>query len=323
MRALFLLLVASCASGTPTATATSTSTSTATSTSTSTATSTPTASATPTPDSSVRLLDHGAEPLRPLRYAWHADRKELMTAELRTTVSMVDADVHQDTQMPPLHVVIAIDPQSVTPDGDLRFAWRVVRASADQDAGSASPQVAEAWRQQIAPLEHLSGNAIVGPDGLSKGVTVDPESRAAPDAEMVAQVLQMLRDYVAPLPAEPVGKGARWQRVTTLRAKNGNATQTDTYTLTELHDDKGKLDDVVAQTASPQLLPSPGGPGSVPPPERVDSLLTSGTEKLAFDLGRIVSQAKFDGTTAMSLSSQSRALSMVMHVGITVSGEPR
>jgi len=312
-----VVLCAACSKG---------STATSTTTTTETAAPTPTASATPTADSptaTVRLLDHGTEPLRPLRYAWHSDRKELMTAELRTTVSMVDADVHQDTQMPPLHVVIAIDPQSVTPDGDLRFTWRVLRASADRDAGSASAQVAEAWRQQIAPLEHLSGSAVVGPDGLSKGVTVDPESHAAPDAEMVAQVLQMLRDYVAPLPAEPVGTGAKWQRATTLRAKNGNATQTDTYTLSELHGDKGKLDDVVAQTASPQLLPSAGGPGSVPPPERVDSLLTSGTETLAFDLGRIVSQAKFDGTTAMSLSSQSRALSMVMHVGITVSGEPR
>jgi hypothetical protein len=271
----------------------------------------------------VRLLAHGSEPLRPLRYTWHADRKELLTAELRTTVSMIDADVHQDTQMPPLHVVIAIDPQSVTPGGDLRFAWRVMRASADQDAGRAPPQVSAAWRQQIAPVEHLSGNAIVGPDGVSKGITLEPESHAPPDAEMVAQVLQMLSDYVAPLPVEPVGTGARWQRVTTLHAKNGNATQTDTYTLTELHGDQGRLDDVVAQTASPQLLPSPGGSGSASPPGRVDSLLTSGTETLTFDLGRIVSQAKFDGTTAMSLSSQSRALSMVMHVGIVVSGETR
>jgi len=246
-----------------------------------------------------------------------------MTVELRTTVSMVDADVHQDTQMPPLHVVIAIDPQSVMPSGDLRFAWHVLRASADQDAGGASAQVSEAWRLQIAPVEHLSGNAIVGPDGLSKGVTIDATNHAPADAEMVAQVVQMLRDYVAPLPTEPVGTGARWQRVTTLRAKNGNATQTDTYTLAELHGDKGKLDDVVAQTSSPQLLPPTGGPDSVAPPQRVDSLLTSGTTTLAFDLGRIVAQARFDGTTAMSLSSESRALSMVMHIGILVSGEAR
>ena len=76
-------------------------------------------------------------------------------------------------------------------------------------------------------------------------------------------------------------------------------------------------------TASPQLLPPPGGAGTGAPPARVDSLLTSGTQTLAFDLGRLVAQSKLDGTTAMSLSSQSHAVSMVMHLGITVSGETR
>jgi hypothetical protein len=140
---------------------------------------------------------------------------------------------------------------------------------------------------------------------------------------MVVQIVQMLRDDAAPLPTEPVGVGARWQRVSTLDARNGHATQTDTYTLAELHGDKGRLDDVLAQTASPQLLPPAGGAGAGAPPARVDSLLTSGTQTLAFDLGRLVAQSKLDGTTAMSLSSQSHAVSMVMHLGITVSGEVR
>ena len=265
----------------------------------------------------MRLLDHGKEPLRPLRYTWQVDRKELMTIELRTTVSTEG----QDIPLPPLHVVVAIDPQSVTPAGDLRFAWSVLRAGADADAGGAPPQVAEGWKQQIAPVEHLSGTAVVGPDGVSKGVTVEGPADAATDAEMVTQVVQMLRDVAAPLPAEPVGVGARWQKVSTLDAKNGHATQTDTYTLAELHGDRGKLADVLAQTASPQLLPSPDGTGA--PPARVDSLLTSGTSTLAFDLGRLVAQSKLDGTTAMSLSSQSHAVSMVMHLGITVTGDTR
>jgi hypothetical protein len=276
-----------------------------------------------TPMATVHLLGHGSEPLHPLRYAWHADRKELMTIDLRTTVSTEGAGTHQEMPLPPLHVVVAIDPQAVTPAGDLRFAWHVLRASADADAGGAPSQVSEGWRQQIAPVEHLSGTAVVGPDGLSKGVTVEGTSDAAPDAEMVVQVVQMLRDVAAPLPAEPVGLGARWEKVSTLDARNGHATQTDTYTLAELHGDKGKLDDVLAQTASPQLLPSAGGAGSGAPPTRVDSLLTSGTETLSFDLGRLVAQTKLDGTTAMSLSSQSQAMKMVMHLGIVVSGETR
>jgi hypothetical protein len=271
----------------------------------------------------MRLLEHGKEPLRPLRYAWNVDRKELMTIDLRTTVSTEGGGTHQDIPLPPLHVVIAIDPQSITPAGDMRFAWHVLRAGADLDAGGAPAQVSEGWRLQIAPVEHLSGTAVVAPDGVSKGVTVEGPADAASDAEMVTQVVQMLRDAAAPLPTEPVGVGARWQKVSTLDAKNGHATQTDTYTLSELRGDKGKLDDVLAQTASPQLLPPPAGAGTGAPPARVDSLLTSGTSKVGFDLGRLVAQSKLDGTTAMSLSSQSQAVKMVMHLGIVVSGETR
>lgn len=320
---LFVLLVGcSKASSSGTSPLPSTSPSTSTSTSVITA---PSASEAPsTPTASVRLLNHGSEPLRPLRYAWHVDRKELMTIELRTTVSTEGAGApHREMPLPPLHVVVAIDPLAVMPSGDLRFAWHVLQAGADADAGGAPPEVSEGWRQQIAPVEHLSGTAVVGPDGLSRDVTLDATSDAAPDAEMVVQVVQMLRDVAAPLPSEPVGLGARWEKVSTLDARNGHATQTDTYTLAELHGDTGKLDDVLAQTTSPQLLPPPGGAGSGEPPARVDSLLTSGTVHLSFDLGRLVAQSKLDGTTAMSLSSQSHAMRMVMHLGIVVSGETR
>ena len=75
---------------------------------------------------------------------------------------------------------------------------------------------------------------------------------------MVSQVEQMLRDACAPLPEEAVGKGARWEKLSTLRAKNGNATQTDTYTLGELHGDKGKLDDNLGADGIPHS-PSVGG----------------------------------------------------------------
>jgi hypothetical protein len=313
------IVCAACSKG---STSTSTSTATSTPTPTATPTATATASATPTSESStasLRVLDHGSEPLRALRYTWHLDRKEMMAIDLRTTVSTAGGGAHQDIPLPPLQVMVAIDPQEVTPTGDLRFAWHVVHAGADLDAGGAPTQVAEGWRQQIAPVEHLSGTAVLGSDGLSKGVTVEGGD-AASDAEMVVQVVQMLRDVAAPLPTEPVGVGARWEKVSALDAKNGHATQTDTYTLTKLHEDTGQLDDVLAQTASPQLLPAPGGGA---PPARVDSLLTSGKATLRFDLGRIVAQSKLEGTTAMSLSSQSHAVSMVMHLWILVSGALR
>jgi len=277
----------------------------------------------PGPRSSVKLLDHGQEPLRPLHYAWHADQKERMEIELRTAISADIGGARKDSTLPPLHIVVAIEPRSVTPAGDLRFGWHVESAKPGlPDAGAPDAMMA-GWSAQLVPVEHLSGTALVNAHGVSRGVTLDSGTAgdAGADSEMVVQVLQMLRDVAAPLPDEPVGKGARWQKLSTLDAKNGHATQTDTFTLLDAPADTGALDDVFAQTASPQALPSPtGGGGS---PAMVDSLLTSGSAKVRFDLSRLVPQQSLDGTTSMALSAPSSRMNMVMRLGITVRGTVR
>jgi hypothetical protein len=276
---------------------------------------------TPAPHSSVQLLDAGHEPLRPLRYAWRADQKELMDIDLRTAVTTELGSSRQDTALPPLHIAVAIEGRSVSPDGDLRFAWHVESAKAAAPEGGTADAVTQGWRMQLVPVEHLSGTGGVTAHGISQGVTLDAGTAgdAGPEAEMVVQVLQMLRDMAAPLPDEPVGKGARWQKRSTLDARNGHATQTDTYTLLDAPGDKGALDDVFAQTASPQNLPSPVGVSS-DSPARVDSLLTSGSSKVHFDLARLVAPVTLDGTTSMALSGPSNRMNMVMRLGIVVKG---
>jgi len=155
-------------------------------------------------------------------------------------------------------------------------------------------------------------------------VTLDPGTAgdAGPDAEMVVQVLQMLRDVAAPLPEEAVGKGARWQKLSNLDARNAHATETDTFTLADLQGDKGALDDVVAQTATPQALPALVGVPSAAP-ARVDSLLMSGSAKTRFDLGRLVPQTSLEATTSMALSASANRVNMVMRLGITIQGSTR
>jgi hypothetical protein len=284
----------------------------------------PSASATetpaPAPQSSVTLRDPGREPRRELRYAWKVEQKEQMAILLKTAVSAQTANAHQDVPFPALHVVVAIDPQSVSPDGDLRFAWRVTSAETDADA-AAPAQLAQGWAAQLVPVEHLAGTGTVTSRGLSRGVTLTAGSAgdAGPDAEMVSQVEQMLRDACAPLPEEAVGKGARWEKLSTLDAKNGHAAQTDTFTLADLQGDKGVLDDNLAQTAYPTTPASPAPVATA----RVDSLLTSGAAKFHFDLGRLVADFQFDGTTSMALTAPSNRMNMVMRLGITVQGTTR
>jgi hypothetical protein len=275
--------------------------------------------------SSVKLLDPGQAPRRTLRYAWRPERKELMALELRTGVSADTGGESKNIPLPPIHVTVAVEPQSVTPDGDLRFAWHVESAEVRAADAAAPDPMTEGWKAQLAPVAHLSGSAQVSALGISRGVSVDPGSAgdAGPDAEMVVTVLELLRnDAVAPLPDEAVGKGARWQKLSTLDAKGAHATQTDTYTLADVPGDTGSLDDVFAQTVSPQALPPPPGVQG-PSPGRMDSLLMSGTAKLRFDLSRFVSQTTRDATTSVAVSGPASRMNMVMRVGMTVQGTLR
>lgn len=288
------------------------------------AASTTSSSPTSTPPSTVRLLDPGRAPRRALRYAWRPEQKEQMAIVLSTIVSADSPNGHQDVRLPPLHVAIAIDPQGTSPEGDLAYGWRVTSAGADDDAG-APADVAQGWRAQIVPLEHLSGRGVVSSRGLTRGVTLDQVAGdAGAGGEMVVQVLQMLRDAAAPLPEEPVGKGARWQKMSSIDAKNSHASETDTFTLTDLQGDKGSLDDMVAQTTSSQALPTlVGVDASQSPPARMDSLLMSGSSKTRFDLTRLIPQTSLDATTSMALSASTNRVNMVMRINIAIQGSTR
>lgn len=245
--------------------------------------------------------------------------------DLRTAASTETAGTKQaDVTFPSVHLSIALDPQSVTTDGDLRYAWRVVGTSVD-DSADTPAQVAEGMRAEVAGIAHLSGSAVVTSRGLAKEVDTDSSAFAngEPGTQMAEQVRQTLRDVAAPLPEEDVGIGARWRKLSQLDDKEAHVTQTETFKLVDLAGDRGILDDILAQTAPPQTLHAP--PGA---PRRMESMLTSGQEKVRFDLTRLVPQATFDGTTTMVLSGQSpgdtaRTMRTVMRVFFAIAGSKR
>jgi hypothetical protein len=292
----------------------------------------PTASATK-PDapravggSTMKLLDAGQSPRRKLRYAWHLDQKEQLAMDLRTAAS-TGAPGTSEVPLPSVHIAVDIDPKSVTADGELRYAWRVI--SARTDARDDTPSdVTEGMRAEVAGIARLSGSALVTSRGLAREVTVDPNSSvdAVPGDQMAEQILQTLRDVAAPLPDEEVGVGARWRKLSQLDERDARVTQTETFRLVDLQGDRGTLDDTLAQTAPPQALRAPAAsPGAH---ARMESMLASGEAKMRFDVSRLVSQTTFDGTTTMVLSGESRGdsartMRMVMRVFIAISGSRR
>jgi hypothetical protein len=271
----------------------------------------------------MQLLDPGQPPRRHLRYAWRLDQKEQLALDLRTSATTEVGGVKQpEIPLPPVHITIAVEPRSVSTDGDLTYAWRVISGAVDADAGN-SPEIAEGMRSQVDPIGHMSGTGVETAQGLSKEVAIDPQSldAGAAQSQMVVQVVQTLRDVAAPLPSEEVGLGARWQKLARLDAREAHVAQTDTFTLTSIKGDAGMLDDALAQTASPQSLGSSAAGGA---PARMESMLTSGQAKTKFWLTRLVPQMMFEGTTQMVVSGQptqgAGRVTMNMRVRIALEG---
>ena len=248
--------------------------------------------------------------------------------DLRTAASTEFAGAKQpEIPLPPVHIVLDLDPQSLTPAGDLRFAWRVSVATVTANAQTPS-QITEGMRAEVDAIAHLAGTAAVTARGLSGGVTVDGATTvdAGATGQMAEQIRQTLRDLAVPMPEEAVGHGARWQKTAQLDGKGSRLTQTDTFTLTELAASGGAVDDVLAQTAPSQPLRAPGMAAGAE--ARMESMLASGDGKTRFDLSSLVPQTTFAGTTTMVLSDPSagdstRRVTMIMRVGIDIQGAPR
>ena len=197
-------------------------------------------------------------------------------------------------------------------------------------------------RAEVAAIEHLSGHGgRHAPAGSRRASPSTPSSgtrrrgvaatrstagRAGVTGQMVEQVRQTLRDVAAPFPEEEVGPGARWQKLSQLASRDARVTQTEVFTLTQLTATTGALDDVLAQTAPPQPLLSPGG-------RRRRRLASSrcwrrATERRSSTSTRLVPQTKFAGTTTMVVSSRSgdeddRRMTMIMRVEIALAGTAR
>jgi hypothetical protein len=248
--------------------------------------------------------------------------------DLRTTASTENGATRDtDVSLPSVHVAIAVDPQSISPDGDLRYAWRVTSAAVDA-AGDTPSQVADGMRTEVAEIGRLSGSAWVTCRGLTKAITTDSNTNVEPtgSGQMAEQVRQTLRDVAAPLPEEEVGVGARWRKLSQLDERDGRIAQTENFRLVDLQGDRGTLNDALAQTAPPQALRAPGMPPGTR--ARMESMLASGEANVRFDLSRLVPQTTFDGTTTMVLSGQSagdtaRSVRMVMRVFIAIAGSRR
>jgi hypothetical protein len=208
------------------------------------------------PGPAVTLLDPGAEPRRALRLALTAGAR----AEITFTV-----DLHLTQRGGPEAPDQLVDPPATVQT--VRFevrradetgadvAFEVVDAGVATDDAAIDEEQLAALTASVREVIGLTGELRVDPRGRLAAIDYTPPASLDPTvAASLSSIEDAFAGVVPVLPAEPVGRGARWQTEGPARATGVTVQQTVTYEITELASDHLVYTATTVQTAGPQDL---------------------------------------------------------------------
>lgn len=251
----------------------------------------------------VEVQSPGEAPLRPLRLHPTAGIRESMEMSVGMTMSMRNGA--QDMPSIPVpttitrlsSIVDAVTPEQLT-----------VRQSVDSVEVIPKPgtpdQVLEQVRKSVEPLAKYRAVVRMDPRGAVLGGQVElPRDLPPLVHQTMQQMTQNLGQLAVPLPAEPVGPGARWTATHEVEQNGLQLRQTARYTMISLEGEHA----VVEATVQQELLdPNVQAPGMMGATARVSEFSSAGGGTIELDLDRLSPR-----TVALSID-----LRMVMDVTV-------
>lgn len=219
----------------------------------------------------VTLLSKGKRPFHALRFRLEkGDKQTVFVTTNMSVLSSVDGQVGPKSRPPALINEIAFQVDEATPEGDFRVSFVVTKAALGQAKGMNEAALAQ-LKEAIGVITGLQGSHRFNSRGFVADVELDvPPS--APDAlhQTLDGLKRSLRQIVAPLPKQKVGRGAQW-RVDTEFEHNGiRVKQSSTFTVRALDVPGLDIEVSTQQTAPPQTVYVPGAPPEQLP--KLDSL---------------------------------------------------
>jgi hypothetical protein len=206
----------------------------------------------------VKLLDAGKAPYKPLRTKFEAGAKQSLRIQSDWMVETVYGPVLKVTsEMPSLVYELETEVKEARDDG-ARFGFRVAKVAAKSREG-VKPEQLEAAQKIGASLEGKTGSFSISPRGIVEKLTM----QAPPDAsllvsDMIDQIKRAIRLSSLPLPEEPVGKGAKWTATQILEQRTAQFQHTSTYELGDATEKQVKATGEQTAEAPKQDLTLPG-----------------------------------------------------------------
>lgn len=206
----------------------------------------------------VELLNPGVEPRQQLRLKPAIDVKETAVMTLKVDMEISASGRSSPAAKSPVSVMtFETKVTKIDPNGDIHYEFAYTNADITGDTGNTPPAVRDAMRSALKSMVGMKGSFIMDNRGFHKGGNfIWPEGADNNLKQMVGQMSKSLEQLTSPLPAEAVGKGAKW-RVSSSSDYIMNVNVISTYELASWQDGVASLNVSIEQQANPQNITAP------------------------------------------------------------------
>jgi Family of unknown function (DUF6263) len=256
----------------------------------------------------VRLLDAGSEPRSELAYAPASGPAPRLAMKMDMALRMTSSGrAAPEATVPPITMLLDVNVGAKTGS-----EWKIDGNLAGVSVDGTGPQqegIAAAMRPQLELLKGLRMEYWLGPRGSVRDMKLTLPAGLPPQVQqLLSGMNQSFESMVSPLPAEPVGVGAKWQVVSRISSAGADILQSSTYTLKSRDGTKAALDVALTQLVAGESIKAPGMPEGMS--AHVKSFNSGGTGVSKID------------TTSVSVESGSVSLKTAMDVAVEGAGVP-
>jgi len=271
----------------------------------------------------VELLNPGVEPRQQLRLKPAIDLKETTVMTLKMDIEISAAGRSSPaTKIPVSVMTLETKVTKIDPNGDIHYESVYSNVDITDEPGNTPPAVRDAMRSTLKNMVGMKGSFIMDNRGFNKGGSfILPEGADNNLKQMVRQMSKSLEQVASPLPAEAVGKGAKW-RVTSSSDFSGiKVNDISTYELASWQDGVASVNVSMEQQANPQNITSPQLPAGTT--LTLKSLASQGRGATTMRLDRLMpvrstasvsSNSEMSAKTAGSSEESSITTKMVMEM---------
>ncbi|HEY1814945.1 MAG TPA: hypothetical protein VGG74_21505 [Kofleriaceae bacterium] len=150
----------------------------------------------------LEMISAGVFPRLPIRYALAKGTKVTLSIDLDTKVAAAD----QTQASPPLHVTLDLAVDDVLPDGRMKLTSTVRSINASGDDANAAHETSVG-----SGVAGLAITSTLAPGGAIADVHATDQPLPDGARAELAQVLGKFQQLAMPLPAVPIGIGAKWR----------------------------------------------------------------------------------------------------------------